>query len=287
MLYIYICAPVYIYQRVMADRDGSSCMMEPIITSHKVVEMFGESVRQHADLISAIYCMHYEFITSQALSSKPELRLQHLQHSDEYVVTVRGGVGIDTRALTDLKMQEVQLDTKCRSIVVDTSKGTTQYTISNSGDKAAYALAAAPVCTTVPIVVMKHNKSRSSLALAQKLSRRRMQRVIQLYTHSDRQIPEFDVFLYTPHEVGYVIMTINNVVHTSTKFIFGLLHDPIANIARIQFCPTPDDHQTFELRMWFDCGVHNNEPDHSVDNDPVPKRRNRLSRFVQMMNNPY
>ena len=97
-------------------------MVESNITSQQVVDMFGDSVKKHADLISAIYSMHCEFCNSQTPGPKPELRVQHLQHSDEYVLTVRGGVGIDTRALTDSKMQEVHLDTKCRSIVVDTSK---------------------------------------------------------------------------------------------------------------------------------------------------------------------
>ena len=259
-------------------------MVESVITSDQVVEMFGDSVKKHADLIRAIYCMHCEFCNPQ--TANPELRVQHLQHSDEYVVTVRGGVGIDTRALTDSKMQEVHLDTKCRSIVVDTSKDLTRYTISSSGDKATYALAAAPVCTTVQTVVMKHNNSRSSLMLAQKLSQRRMQRVIELYTHSARQIPEFDVFLHTPHDGEYIVMTINNVIQASTKFIFGLLHDPIANIARIQFCQATDDPRAFELRMWFES-LHQNDSARNMGNEALPKRNTRINRIVQSFCNPY
>lgn len=248
--------------------------------------MFGDSIQKHSDLISAIYCMHCEFLNSGQVDTKPELRVQHMPHSDEYVVTVRGNVGIDTRALTDSKMQEVQLDTKCRSIVVDTLKGVTQYTLSNSGDKATYTLATAPVCDTIPIVVMKHNTSRGSLVLAQRLSRRRMHRAIQLYTHSSRHIPEFDVFLHSPKEGGHLVMTISNVIHTSTKFIFGLLHDPIANVARIQFCPTHEDERTFEMRMWFDC-MHTNETVCDVDDAPPPKRVNRFTRLVRKIYNPY
>lgn len=261
-------------------------MVEYNITSDKVIDMFGDSVKKHADLISAIYSMHCEFWKSQTAGQKPELRVQHLQQSDEYVLTIRGGVGIDTRALTDSKMQEVHLDTKCRSIVVDTSKDLTRYTISASGDKATYAFASAPVCSTMPTVVMKHNNSRSSVMLAQKLSHRRMQRAIQLYTHSGRQIPEFDVFLNTPHDGDYIVMTINNVIQTSTRFIFGLLHDSIANIARIQFCPVTDDQRVFELRMWFEC-LHQNDSARNMGNEAAPKRKNRISRFVQSFCNPY
>ena len=133
---------------------------------------------------------------------------------------------------------------------------------------------------------MKHNNSRNSVMLAQKLSQRRVQRAIQLYTHSGRQIPEFDVFLHIPHDGDYVVMTINNVIQTSTKFIFGLLHDPIANIARIQFCPAADDQRVFELRMWFEC-LHQNDSVRNMGNEAIPKRKNRMSRFVQSFCNPY
>ena len=47
------------------------------------------------------------------------------------------------------------------------------------------------------MAMVRHNTSRSSLALAAKLSNRCMQRTINLYTRSNRHIAQFDVFLQT------------------------------------------------------------------------------------------
>ena len=256
-------------------------------TPQHVTDLFGESLRKHADLISAIYCMHHAFAQQQSKFSKPELRVQHLHHEDQYVVTIRGGVGMDTRALAGLKMQESRFSQKCRQIVIDTDQCMTQYTISDNVEHVTYTMTASAIETPSPVIVMKHNKSRKSVMLLEKLSNRRMQRAICLYTRSDKRIPEFDVFLQSQQESGYMLMTINNVLRISAKFIFELLHDPIANVARVQFCASVEDEQAFELRLWFDCAHTSVRVQDEIKRDIVPKRSSRLSRMIRTLHNPY
>ena len=87
-------------------------MTTDAMTPHHVLELFGDKVRKHANLISAIYAMHHAFALKQTIFAKPELRVEELEHTDDYTVTVRGGLGVDTRALTSTKLQEVKFDAK-------------------------------------------------------------------------------------------------------------------------------------------------------------------------------
>ena len=260
------------------------------ITAKHVIQLFGEETRDYADMISAIYCMHHEFATKQVNFSKPELRVEHQQQEDEYVVTVRGGVGIDTRLLTSPKMQETKFEYRCRDISTDVKENTIKYTISRTNKGANYLSQSTEEQVLSSMALVRHNTSRNSLALAAKLSNRHMQRTINLYTRSNRHIAEFDVFLQTSDSDRCMIMTISNVEHMTTKFMFELLHDPVAKIVRARYCTSPDDDHTYELRLWFDCTITNlstRKLDGEINCRRSHKRTNQLSRLVRHLYNPY
>ena len=225
-------------------------MSTDAMTPQHVVDLFGEKVRKHANLISAIYGMHHTFALQQTIFAKPELRVGELEHTEEYTVTVRGGLGVDTRALTSTKLQEVKFDAKCRSLQIDITARTTEYTISDKAGKAAYDRRTPADTNTAPFVNVKQNHSSKAIAPTHRLSDRRLRRVINLYTQSAEQVPEFDVFLEAPNEKSYVLMTINNVKHVSVKFMFELLRDPIADVCRAQVLL---DQTTADLHIWFEC----------------------------------
>lgn len=271
-------------------QGAMTCTTELPISAKYVMETFGEQTRDFADMISEIYCMHHEFASNQINFSKPELRVEHQQQDDECVVTVRGGVGIDTRLLTSSKMQEMKFEYRCRDISIDTKENTTKYTISRVNKGGSYFSQAMQEYLPDSTALVKHNTSRNSVELAQKLSIRRMQRTINLYTRSNRHVAEFDVFLQTSDSDRCMIMTINNVVHMTTKFMFGLLHDPIAKIVRARHCTSPDDDHSYELRLWFDC-VHVNSNirklDEEVDSLKSHKRITKMSRLINKVRSPY
>ena len=260
------------------------------ITAKHVMELFGDETRGCADMISAIYCMHHEFATKQLHFSKPELRVEHQQQEDEYVVTVRGGVGIDTRLLTSPKLQEMKFEYRCRDVSVDVKENTTRYTISCTTKSASYLLHTTEEHLPNSAALVRYNTSRNSLTLAAKLSNRRMQRIINLYTRSNRKISEFDVFLQTSDSDRCMIMTINNVGHMTTSFMFGLLCDPVAKVVRVRYCTSPDEDNSYELRLWFDC-THATSNVRKLDAEPnclrSHKKVNRISRFIRTVYNPY
>jgi hypothetical protein len=248
-------------------------MTTDAMTPQHVVDLFGDKVRKHANLISAIYGMHYTFALKQTTFAKPELLVEELEHTQEYTVTVRGGLGVDTRALTSTKLQEVKFDAKCRSLQLDIKGRTTEYTISDKAGKAAYDRRTPSDTNAVPFVDVKQNHSSKAIALTKRLSDRRLRRVINLYTQSAEQVPEFDVFLEAQTNKSYLLMTINNVKHVSVKFMFELLRDPIANVCRVQVLL---DQTTADLQIWFEC-AHD-------DSSKLLGTKPRRSRFFQ---NPY
>merc|ERR1711865_345964 len=260
------------------------------ITPKYAVELFGEETRDSADLISAIYCMHHEFATKQLNFSKPELRVEYRKQEDECVVTVRGGVGVDTRVLTSSKMQELMFECRCRNMLVDAQRNVTMYTISHANKGANYLSGVVSEDVSISTALVKHNTSRNSLALATILSNRRMQRTINLYTRSNRQIAEFDVFLQTSDSDRCIIMTITNVAYTTPKFMFELLRDPVTKIIRAQYCTSPDDDSSYELRLWFDCTRTNPSVQKLDEEDNCLKsykKINKISRLLRQACNPY
>lgn len=256
------------------------------MTPQSVIDLFGDKTKKYAELISALYEMHRTFAHRQMIYSDPELKVKQMEHTEDYVLTIRGGVGFDTRTITSNKMQELKFDEKCRNISIDLDCNTVEYTLSDSSTKAAYAISVSARDARAPCVAMKYNDSRSSMTLARKLTNRRMQRVIDLYTNSETKIPEFDVFLDETENRTHVMMSINNVVQTSPKFIFELLRDPIANTCRIQLCAPIDDNATNELRMWFECPMETTQYEHTTKCS-IPRRQRNMFNLLRRIHNPY
>ena len=281
---------VYIGPCKRIGKQRMASIAELPITAKYAVELFGEETSDYADLISAIYCMHHEFATKQLNFSKQELRVEYRKQEDECVVTVRGGVGVDTRVLTSSKMQELMFECRCRNMLVDAQRNVTMYTISHANKGANYLSGAVGEDVSISTALVKHNTSRNSLALATILSNRRMQRTINLYTRSNRQIAEFDVFLQTSDSDRCIIMTITNVAYITPKFMFELLRDPVTKIVRAQHCTSPDDDSSYELRLWFDC-THTNPSVRKLDEEvnclKSHKKINQISRLLRQACNPY
>lgn len=193
-----------------------------------LVEKFGPGTGPYALTILEIYKMHTAWST-------PSLKVAVTDSGGVAVVTVGEGAHIDTHALRRLGDTTPKFDTMCRRVLADFEKNVTIYELHNvSNEPRRYEVEEANVVQSEmspdPGVVVRDGAEFSDAPDC--VGRKRIQRIISLYSASSKRIPQFCV-LSEVASADIAKLYLTNIRSCNAGLLHRLVRDPLVGATRV------------------------------------------------------
>lgn len=191
-------------------------------------DKFGPNVEAYVTTILEIYNMHTTW-------SSPSLKVSVNDAVGKAVVTIGEDAHIDTYALRRLGDTTAKFDTMCRRVVVDFQKNMTIYDLHNvSNEPRRYEVEEAEVVRLElvhdPGIVVRHGAEFSDMPDC--VDRKRIQRIISLYSASSKRIPQFRV-LSEVFSANTAKLYLTNIRNCDAALLHRLVRDSMVNASRV------------------------------------------------------